>query len=259
MSKVDTREFKCIETGEIFNRRQAAADRFNITSSSVGDSLRDGRTHRGYTFVYLSDLDKFCSSEPVRPDGDWYDIPGYEGLYQITKSGIVWSCQRIVERNNGKSNIIRGKLLDIHVDNNNYCSVSLTDVYHNTKRYLLHRLVAQTFIPNPENKPEVNHKDGNKLNNCVDNLEWATRYENQYHAVTNGLSSVWTSAHGKKMSNAALKVNNKPVLCVTTGEMFANRKIACESLGIGHDAVYISLRDNRPYKGYMFKEIANAE
>ena len=249
----------CIEPNMIFATKSDAAKQLCISVGSVQDSLRDGKSHRGYTFVYVADLNNFQVSEPVRTEYDWYDIPKYEGLYQITKSGLVWSCQRVVERNNGKPNIIRGKLLDIQVDNNNYCSVSLTDIHHNTKRYLLHRLVAQTFIPNPENKLEVNHIDGNKLNNCVDNLEWVTRYENQYHAVTNGLSSVWTSAHGKKMSNAALQVNNKPILCVTTGEIFANRKIACESLGLGHDAVYISIKDNRPYKGYMFKEITNVE
>ena len=207
--------------------------------------------------VYVSDLDKFQLSESIRPDGDWYDIPDYEGLYQITKSGLVWSCTRVIERSNGKSNIVRGKLLGVTVDVNGYNSVTLADANHKTKKYLLHRLVAQIFIPNPENKPEVNHKDGDKSNNCVSNLEWATRYENQYHASISGLSSAWTSAHGKKMSDAALKVNSKPVICVTTGEVFANRVSACRSLHLGGDAVRISIKENRPYKGYMFKEITD--
>lgn len=53
----------------------------------------------------------------------------------------------------------------------------------------IHRLVAQAFIPNPENKKTVNHKDGNKLNNCIDNLEWATEKENQQHKWKNGLAN----------------------------------------------------------------------
>lgn len=57
------------------------------------------------------------------------------------------------------------------------------------KRYFVHRLVAQKYIPNPYNKPQVNHKDCNKTNNCVNNLEWVTNQENRDHMVANGLAS----------------------------------------------------------------------
>lgn len=67
-------------------------------------------------------------------------------------------------------------------DTEGYASVRLPDQNH-----LIHRLVAEAFIPNPENKPQVNHKDGNKRNNCVDNLEWVTARENALHAVALGL------------------------------------------------------------------------
>lgn len=73
-----------------------------------------------------------------------------------------------------------------------YLAVTLWDdsIRGNKKRktFLVHRLVAETFIPNPENKPTVNHKDGNKKNNCVTNLEWATSHEQNVHAFSNGLN-----------------------------------------------------------------------
>lgn len=68
------------------------------------------------------------------------------------------------------------KVLTNTVDNNGYCSVSI-----NGKKKSLHVLVAKAFLPNPENKPQVNHKNGDKLNNCIWNLEWCTPYENQMH------------------------------------------------------------------------------
>lgn len=73
------------------------------------------------------------------------------------------------------------------------------------KRYFVHRLVAQTYIPNPENKLQVNHKDGNKYNNDVDNLEWVTNLENKEHAIKNNLY-----VYGDKCSYA--KLNSKEVL-----------------------------------------------
>lgn len=58
---------------------------------------------------------------------------------------------------------------------------------NNRKNYVIHRLIAKAFIPNPNNFPQINHKDGNKLNNCVDNLEWVTARENNIHAIKTGL------------------------------------------------------------------------
>lgn len=71
------------------------------------------------------------------------------------------------------------------------------------KLMFIHRLVAEKYIPNPENKPQVNHKDGNKLNNCVDNLEWVTNQENRNHVVDNDLQVT-----GEKCSWAKLTEEN---------------------------------------------------
>lgn len=86
------------------------------------------------------------------------DIPNYEGLYAITEDGNVWSY-----RNN--------RFIKSFLRKNGYMQVLL--VKDGTKKsWKVHRLVALTYLPNPNNYPEVNHKDENRINNCVDNLEW---------------------------------------------------------------------------------------
>ena len=108
------------------------------------------------------------------------DITGFEGKYQITSNGKVYS-------------IISNMWLKPYIKENGYCQIRLFVSYDpetKKKKYTypyLHRLVAQAFIPNPENKPEINHLDGNKLNNCISNLEWCTRKENVQHAVKSKL------------------------------------------------------------------------
>ena len=69
------------------------------------------------------------------------------------------------------------------------------------KKYFVHRLVAQKYIPNPQNKPQVNHKDGNKLNNCVFNLEWVTNQENRNHAIENGLHTCGEKCFWAKLTS----------------------------------------------------------
>lgn len=105
---------------------------------------------------------------------EWRDIKGYEGLYQISSWGRVKSMnylktgkEKIRSLNNGKD----GYLL-INLSKNG-----------ESKRFRVHRLVAMAFIPNPDNLPEVNHKDENKLNNCVSNLEWCTAKYNQNYGT----------------------------------------------------------------------------
>lgn len=112
----------------------------------------------------------------------WKPVVGFEGLYEVSNLGNVKSIER-----NGT--VKGGKYMSKILDNYGYymCKLRNKKIVKIPK---IHRLVAQAFIPNPENKPQVNHKDGNKLNNCVDNLEWVTPRENILHAVENGLIDV---------------------------------------------------------------------
>ena len=110
-------------------------------------------------------------------DEIWHDIEGYEGLYQVSNKGHVKSLYKGSEKilkpwDNG-----RGYLLVTLYKNGVVLSKSI------------HRLVAISFITNPENKPQVNHKDENKSNNCIENLEWATANENINYGTRNERAS----------------------------------------------------------------------
>lgn len=120
-------------------------------------------------------------------DEVWKDIEGYEGLYQVSTCGNIKSLAKPRKNGNGRSYIQKEKLLKQTFTSTGYKKVEL---YKDGKRkgFKVHRLVAIAFIPNPDNKPEVNHIDGNKINNNIDNLEWVTSSENSIHAYETGLS-----------------------------------------------------------------------
>lgn len=106
----------------------------------------------------------------ITEDQNRVAIPGYEGIYEIDSLGTVY-C--ILQDRYHKPHIMKP------FDNGiGYLRVTLRNVNHKAKKHYIHRLVAEAFIPNPENKPNVNHKDCNTKNNCKDNLEWCTQSEN---------------------------------------------------------------------------------
>lgn len=135
----------------------------------------------------------------------WKDIKGYEGYYQVSNFGRVRSMYRLVFNpncsNENKSNlrILKSQEIKSHYTRGGYKSVSL---YRNNvgKQHRLCRLVAINFIENIDNKPCVNHIDGNKENDNVDNLEWVTYTENMVHAVENNLvNNKYGSDHAASM------------------------------------------------------------
>lgn len=112
----------------------------------------------------------------------WKRIPGNREIYEISSSGIIRTTDRIGARGYH----VAGRILSQHENSNGYLRCNM-NIEGKPKSYLVHRLVARCFIPNPEGKPFVNHKDGNKHNNSVENLEWCTKSENELHAHRIGI------------------------------------------------------------------------
>lgn len=114
-------------------------------------------------------------------------IKDYENLYTINSNGEIFSLDRIIVGTDSVNYPKKGKKINVKVNcKNGYFQVALWKD-NKGKLYSIHRLLAQAFIPNPLNKPQVNHIDGNKLNNSLSNLEWVTVSENSVHALKTGL------------------------------------------------------------------------
>ena len=129
----------------------------------------------------------------------WKDIEGYNGLYQISTLGRIKSLDRKVF-NNGTFQLIKGKILNPCNNGNNYLYINLCK-NSEIKRVAIHRLVAQAFIDNQNNFTQVNHKDENKINNCVDNLEWCSPKYNANYGTRN-----------KRMKDNIIKKYSKKVI-----------------------------------------------
>lgn len=170
-------------------------------------------------------------SMPLQPLEIWIDIPGYEGLYQASNLGRIKSYDRqeyIVNRWGSltlrtKKGKIRAQQL---CQSNNYYSCTLVNE-QGQKRFYVHRLIALTFIPNPEDKEDVNHKDGDKLNNLLSNLEWCTRSENMVHALDNNLSSNAGATHYRA----------KRVIDTNTGSIYGTIKEAAKGHSIANSTL----------------------
>lgn len=138
----------------------------------------------------------------------WKSVVGYEGNYEVSNFGNVKSVDRYVTGINNGSYFFKAKRLKPAKSRDGYMQVGLS-LNSKSCSYTVHSLVAKSFIPNPENKATVNHKDGNKLNNNVSNLEWATKSEQTIHALNNGLRvmpNAWEGKFGSK-HGASKRVN----------------------------------------------------
>ena len=144
---------------------------------------------------------------------DFVDIPGYENLYKINKQGVILSCSRYASFTN---RLKKQKILNQRTTIKGYKEVKL---YKDGKYkiYKVHCLVAVTFIPNPNNYPQINHKDENKANNSVENLEWGTnKYNTDYS--NNCIKSAKSRQKSVKIQNTT---NKKIIIFLSVKEAIA--------------------------------------
>lgn len=131
----------------------------------------------------------------------WSPVKELSDYYEVSTYGRVKSVPRMVNSGHGSKRFVKGGFRKPCLGTTGYWHLTFV-INGKTKAARLHRMVAEAFIPNPENKPCVNHRDGDKLNNHVNNLEWCTYSENSIHAHKTGLSSV---KKGEDVANSIFK------------------------------------------------------
>ena len=151
----------------------------------------------------------------------WKDIKGYEGLYIISNTGKV----KELKRNKLLKPVLQKGYLYIHLCKNS-----------KDKSYLLHRLVAQHFIDNPDNLPEVNHKDEDKVNNNASNLEWCDAKYNSNYGTRN-------------------KRKGKPIQCIETGKIYWGAREMERQLGIKHNNIAKAIKNGTQAGGYHWQYV----
>lgn len=158
---------------------------------------------------------------------------GFEGIYEVSDLGNVRSST--TRRNTYKGRVLKPKV------RGGYLRFGLTNLEGKTRWFTGSRLVAQHFIPNPEDKPHVNHKDGNKKNNAVPNLEWATESENVQHAHDTGLN-----LRGEQRHLSKLKKEDIPIIRALLAEGYSGDYIA-RQFGVSGVTIY-SIKNKKSWK-----------
>jgi hypothetical protein len=137
-------------------------------------------------------------------DEIWVPVNEYEDILQVSNFGNVRTLTRDIPVNGGVR-VEKGRDCSKRLKKNGYLQIAVRLGDRKRKWFLVHRLVAKAFIPNPLNLPQVNHKDGNKQNNELSNLEWCTSSDNQYHALKAGLCSNEESHYKAKLTVEQVK------------------------------------------------------
>ena len=163
---------------------------------------------------------------------EWREIEGYEGLYMVSNYGEVKGKDRFDSRGHFRKSLI----LKPTKNTSGYLRVTLNKLGHG-KNVEIHKIVANAFIPNEDKKEEIDHIDGMRTNNRVDNLQWVTRKENQNNPITKKRRVLRMT--GKVGKNSSAK---KPVVCTETGEFFWGGCEAERITGISNACISMACR-----------------
>ncbi len=185
----------------------------------------------------------------------WRDIPGYEGLYQVSNFGRIWSNERVVtvDYSNNYRTVVDefkytqpGKIMKLRQNKGGYVVVSLTK-NKIQKKYMVHRLVAQAFIPNPNNLPFINHKDENKQNNHTNNLEWCDAKYN-----TNYGTCIERRSYKQRYTNS----RRRPVVSIDESgneKYYLSAWDASRQLGAYQSNIWKAIHSGKKCSGYYWK------
>lgn len=182
----------------------------------------------------------------------WKDIPGYEGLYQVSNLGRVKSLERLV--NNGVADYTIAERIKTPSEkinkgrDNGYLALAL---YKNnkSKNFYVHRLVAEAFVPNPQRKETVNHINGDKHDNRAQNLEWSTYKENNLHAYVTGLNGE-THRRNRKGSIPVAQYDEEMNLI----KIYPSLHEAERQTGIDDSSIKLGIKNGWKYGGFIWKE-----
>ena len=173
-------------------------------------------------------------------------VEGFENLYSVSNQGkIVKHAYKIDCIRSGKCITLKYKEHELQgsITSSGYVTVELTNKDGIETYHYLHRFVAEAFIPNPNNLPQVNHKDGNKQNNCVDNLEWVTSRENIQHSIVNNLGT----GGGYKKKHHIMRLD--------TNYIYSSIGEVCKEFSVSYNTVYSHILRKTPLKGVILLDI----
>lgn len=196
-----------------------------------------------YINLDLADIKYLCEYDNIEKNEQWKSIFEYENLYEVSNLGRVKSLERHIKHSRLGLQLIKERIIKQFVNNKGYCNVSLTK-NNKMSNIRVNRAVAIAFIPNPENKPQVNHVgldkygvEGCKLDNRAISLEWNTSKENVDHAFKNGLSK---GQQGEKSFSS--KLTEKEVLEIRKIGNSVTYKVLSKQYGVNSSSIGAILR-----------------
>ena len=176
----------------------------------------------------------------------WKDISGYEGLYQVSNLGRVKSLEKWVQ-NHGKLQHHPEKIKKLCIKPNGYLTLQLYKD-NKPKNCHVHRLVAEAFLPNPDNKSTVNHINGDKQDNRAANLEWSTYTENNKHAYDTGLND--ENHRRNRKGSCAVEQYDEDMNMIKT---YPSMREAARQTGIDCAAISLGIKKGWKFGGFIWK------